>query len=222
MPENSLAAFCRADVEGLPFELDVRLARDGTPVVFHDATLSRMAGSPGRIEELTIADLDRYRLRTREGATDEGIPTLDAVLEATRGAVLIELKRGREEARALVEGVLRVLHRHPRTAERVALQSFDPETVAWIRAVDPSFFRCQLIPRHGLRTPMRFARRLAAASRPHALAVNLAWAPRRAVKHWKRAGLVVLVWTAKTPRDFHRAARLGADRLITDYVPGSA
>ena len=41
-PENTLASFARAFRDGADgIELDVRLARDGVPVVIHDATLSR-------------------------------------------------------------------------------------------------------------------------------------------------------------------------------------
>jgi len=47
-PENTLAAFDRgleAGADGL--ELDVRLSRDGLPVVSHDATLDRTTDAKG-------------------------------------------------------------------------------------------------------------------------------------------------------------------------------
>ncbi len=43
-PENTLAAFRRAVDDGADgIEFDVRLARDGVAVVFHDPTLNRTA-----------------------------------------------------------------------------------------------------------------------------------------------------------------------------------
>ena len=66
-PENSLEAFRRARTAGLGIEFDVRPARDGTPVVFHDKTLERMTSRSGKTEDLTIAELNRLSLgRSRE------------------------------------------------------------------------------------------------------------------------------------------------------------
>ena len=53
VPENSLAAFRRAAEAGYGAELDVRLTRDGRLAVFHDSTLERMCGVPGRVAEKT-------------------------------------------------------------------------------------------------------------------------------------------------------------------------
>lgn len=44
IPENSMKAFQRAIDNGFGMEMDVQLSRDGFPVVFHDATLTRMCG----------------------------------------------------------------------------------------------------------------------------------------------------------------------------------
>ncbi|HWQ00281.1 MAG TPA: glycerophosphodiester phosphodiesterase family protein, partial [Vicinamibacterales bacterium] len=49
-PENTIAAFDRGlacGADGL--ELDVRLARDGVPVVIHDATLDRTTDAVGPV-----------------------------------------------------------------------------------------------------------------------------------------------------------------------------
>ena len=43
-PENSLGAFQNAINNDHPIELDVHLISDGTVVVFHDSTLSRLTG----------------------------------------------------------------------------------------------------------------------------------------------------------------------------------
>jgi len=57
-PENTLAAFARGledDAHG--FELDVRLARDGVPVVIHDAKLQRTGSRADRVSQMTSAQL---------------------------------------------------------------------------------------------------------------------------------------------------------------------
>ena len=73
-----MAAFLRAEKLGAQaMELDVRLSRDGVPMVFHDPTLERMTGLTGRLADHTAAELGRMQV----GLTI-GVPTLRDVLEA--------------------------------------------------------------------------------------------------------------------------------------------
>ncbi len=61
-------------------EFDVRLSADGVPVVVHDASVARVAGVPGLVHELTLAELRRLDVR---GAR---IPTLREVLDLLSGS----------------------------------------------------------------------------------------------------------------------------------------
>ena len=57
-PENTLPAFELAVRQGADaFELDVRLTRDGAPVVIHDATLERTTDLTGPVRARTLAEL---------------------------------------------------------------------------------------------------------------------------------------------------------------------
>ncbi len=59
-PENTRVAFQKAIDDGAEgLEFDVRLTKDGVPVVFHDASLRRIAQINYKISELTIAELRR-------------------------------------------------------------------------------------------------------------------------------------------------------------------
>ena len=91
LPENSLAAFEAACAAGYGIELDVQLSRDGVPVVFHDATLDRVCGRPGRVADFTAAELGSMPLC---GRAEHTIPTLAAVLRLVDGRVpiLVEIK----------------------------------------------------------------------------------------------------------------------------------
>ena len=88
--ENSLSAFAAARDAGFGIELDVRLSKDGKMVVFHDDTLTRVAGIDKRVDELTLSELQNLRLLD----TEDTIPTLREVLELIDGRVplLIEIK----------------------------------------------------------------------------------------------------------------------------------
>src|SRR6185295_2876347 len=56
--ENSMAAFGRSIAAGYRYlETDVHSPSDGVAVVFHDDSLDRIFGRPGRIEDLTWIDV---------------------------------------------------------------------------------------------------------------------------------------------------------------------
>lgn len=58
MPENSLAAFSLAVEQGADgIETDVRLSKDGRPVLVHDAALQRLSGNPSKVCDLTADEL---------------------------------------------------------------------------------------------------------------------------------------------------------------------
>lgn len=111
-PENTLAAFALARELGADgIELDVRLSRDGIPVVHHDPDLQRSSRRPGLVRDFPAMELAQC-----DAGDGEGIPALATVLEAT-GALplLVELKepeaalpvleafrRGGAEARVVV------------------------------------------------------------------------------------------------------------------------
>src|SRR5262245_45061418 len=62
-PENTLEAFELARTAGADgIELDVRLDRDGTAVVFHDSDLQRLCDRPGCIEDLTAGERKQLRV----------------------------------------------------------------------------------------------------------------------------------------------------------------
>jgi glycerophosphoryl diester phosphodiesterase len=82
-PENTMRAFELALRQGADaLELDVRLSRDGVPVVLHDATLDRTTPLRGPAALLTAVELKSAQ-----------VPTLAEVLSAFRRTpLLIDLK----------------------------------------------------------------------------------------------------------------------------------
>ncbi|MEZ5911645.1 MAG: glycerophosphodiester phosphodiesterase [Paracoccaceae bacterium] len=76
--ENTMAAFAHAVALGYShIETDVQATRDGVAVVFHDDTLTRLCGTPERVDELSWDELNSRR--TLGGAP---IPRLDELLAA--------------------------------------------------------------------------------------------------------------------------------------------
>ena len=138
-PENSMAAFRAALEGGYGIELDVHLLADGELAVIHDSLLERTTGMPGKIEELTVQDLQNYHL---EG-TEETIPTFRQVLELFDGKapLIVELKPQGGNHAALTERACRMLEDYRGV---YCMESFDPRCLVWLRKNRPEIIRGQL------------------------------------------------------------------------------
>lgn len=210
-PENTLAAFALARELGADgLELDVRLSRDGVPVVHHDPDLPRTTNLSGLVRDRTAAELARA-----DAGDGEGVPALASVLEATGDLpILIELKEV-EVAGAVLE-VLR-------------------HAGAFPRVVVASFLRAALAPFRGEGVPLGAARPDIAGA---ALAAAIGWPAgrvpwdfyavpdryrdrvvvptRRFVARALRQGCPVHVWTVDDPGRAAALWQLGVSGIITN------
>lgn len=70
LPENTLLSFYTGVYMGANgIETDIRRAKDGTLVLFHDNTLERVTGEQGAAEEYTFEELRRFTV-TKDGIAD--------------------------------------------------------------------------------------------------------------------------------------------------------
>ena len=220
IPENSLAA-CAAAIEGgYPIELDVRMLADGTAVVFHDADLERMTGTPGK-----IAHCDRQQLASlRLLDTLEPIPSLQAVLDFVGGRVplLIEIKSEGNVVGPLEDAVLAAISGY---AGALAIQSFNPYSLGYCRKQAPHIPRGQLAGDfrgiHLLTGIQKFLLRhlcLTGISCPHFIAYDLRALPGLAPTLARRAfNLPLLAWTVRDSGDL-AIARQQADNIIFETL----
>ncbi|MBQ8496675.1 MAG: glycerophosphodiester phosphodiesterase [Clostridia bacterium] len=134
IPENSLAAFALACEKGYGIELDVQLSRDGTVMVFHDATLSRMTGKEKKLCELNAEELQTLSL----AGTAEKIPTFAEVLSLVNGRVplLVELK-GEDFDTSLCEKTAALLSAY---GGDFCIESFNPLLIRDMKKYLPDAF----------------------------------------------------------------------------------
>lgn len=218
-PENTLAAFRLAIEQGADgVELDVWRCGSGEVVVAHDEDARRVAGSPLRVPDATLAELRALDVGAWKGPRFRGerIPRLLEVLEALPGAVVnVELKsRGRDLR--LAEAVARDLARAAAQG-RVIVSSFDFRLVSAFRLAAPEVPVGLLFDGdHPWRLRTAVAARLLHAAAVHPARELIA--PER-VARWRRRGLGVNVWTVDAPADIERLVGLGVDAIITN-LPG--
>jgi glycerophosphoryl diester phosphodiesterase len=231
-PENTLAALARALEDGADgVEFDVRLARDGVPVVIHDATLRRTALRPGRVDAHTSAELKkidagswfnrRFPALAREAFAGEGVPTLSEALELVgprSRVVYVELKcdAADEYPRLAREVVGRI--RELGLADRAVIESFEHAAVREARRLAPEIRAAALFDARWSR-PFISAR--AAVARTNAcdaqeVSLHRSLLRRPVVEAARRSGLETIIWTADTPDWLARAHRLGLRAVITN------
>jgi len=213
--ENTLSAFRRAAALGYRYlETDVHLTRDGVLVAFHDESLDRLAGRPGRIADIDFADLHAC-------CGPEPVPTLDELLEDLPQACFnIDMK-----ADDTVVPLARTIRRH-RAWDRVCVASFSSARLRWFRRIVGTRVATSagtlgalwhLLP--GL--PDRYPRPAVALQVPTTYRVAGRTIPivtRRLVVQAHRRGLVVHVWTIDEPTEMERLIDLGVDGLVSNRI----
>ncbi|MFD7290764.1 glycerophosphodiester phosphodiesterase [Streptomyces sp. NPDC059863] len=212
--ENTLPSVHSARRRGADaVEIDVRLTRDGEPVLLHDATLERLWGHERRLAELTYEELREL--------TDGGVPTLREALTAKDPAgagsghpgadgtrFMVDLPGATEEAVRTIVGTVRECG----AAERVYYCA-GPGAMLAVRAADA---RAEIALTWTTLAPPRPA--LLAAVRPRWLNYRFGLVSRELADRNHRDGLLVSAWTVDTRRSMRRLIAHGVDSVTTNRI----
>ena len=224
IPENSMAAFRRALDNFCGAELDVHLMADGNLAVIHDCSLKRTAGADVNITDLTVEDLEQYRL---EG-TEEKIPTFDQVLKLYDGKapLIIELKADGNNHAALVEAAVKAMEGYNGTW---CMESFDPRCVNWLRKHRPDIIRGQLSAdflKTGKNMPL-WQRIVMTHNMSHCLtnpdfiAYQFEHRHHTLGNYFSRKvwGILGVSWTIRTKKDYDLAVKEGWIPIFENFIP---
>lgn len=217
-PENTMAAFRLAWESGIRgIELDVRLCASGELVVFHDATLTRITGKDGRVEEATLDDLKRLDAGSwySDEHAGESIPTLLEVLSASPADAFfdIEIKPHERNEKKIARQIADLLTQLKMT-DRCMVSSFNPRAVSAARVAT----------RH---TAFIYSSKLAAEKSLKFATARTLSRPRILKPQWRAAiellqrGVSktkkpVLPWTVNDPAVADQCLSLGAAGIISD------
>jgi glycerophosphoryl diester phosphodiesterase len=215
--ENTMAAFERAAGSGYQYlETDVHATSDGVPVVFHDDSLQRMFGRPGRIEDLSWSDVQT--LRTGGAGV---VPTLVDLLDALPECRLNIDMKADSAVDPTIEAIWKLNAR-----DRVLLASFSDRRIRWARQVcgprqatsmgqrETAALRIGSLVGRGMggfvpgvpavQVPVRYA--------------GIRVVDERFVRHAHRLGIQVHVWTVDDPVEMNELIDLGVDGIMTDRL----
>jgi len=200
-PENTLRAVERGLACAGWVEVDVRLSREGVPVIMHDATLDRTTDGTGPVRDALVVELRRL-----DAGQGERIPLLSEVLDRVghHGGLVVEAKE--ENA---VPAICSLLGAYG-TGD-VMLVSFVPAALTAARALLPGLATGLIISRTVV-DPVEMSTRAGAGTllpRKDLLSEELVQAARR-------VRVRVIPWTLNTGDDIRRAMELDVDGFATD------
>lgn len=103
-PENTLASFKKAIALGCKrTEFDLRLSRDGQPVVIHDRTVDRTTDGTGAVSELDMSEIKKLNCDL-----GQKIPTLQEAVDVCKGRIDLQIElKAPGTARAACESIVR-------------------------------------------------------------------------------------------------------------------
>lgn len=223
-PENTLAAFTRAAQLGVMVELDVCLAATGEAVVIHDDHLDRTTTGTGPVSTTPLSAIRALDAGRWFGPEFEGqrVPTLDEVLDALGGQVVIDIELKTTPAkRALATAVVESIRRAG-LGDRVFVSSFDPFLLRQVHRLAPEILRGQLVCTFegtSLAWPVKMALKSLALnrwSRPDMVIAGDDLVTERWVRRQKARGFTVMVYTVNDPERMSELTAWGVDAIITD------
>ncbi len=94
--ENSLEAVESAIEMGADMvEIDLAMTKDSVLILLHDRTLDRTTSAKGRPSDYTLAEIKEMRLRNGQLRVTQSytIPTLEEVMQLTRGRIKVNLDK---------------------------------------------------------------------------------------------------------------------------------
>lgn len=230
-PENTLAAFRRAIDDGAEgIEFDVRLAKDGVAVVFHDATLNRTARREGRVSDFDSAELRAFdigswfsevkrKYASPEFARERIVTLSDTLtfLKGFNGLIYIELKCRDSEAAALTKAVCGTIENSDLIGS-IIVKSFKLSVIPHIRMLCP-MVRTAALFAPKIMTILRKEKHLVKIADEFGageISIHFSLATQKLMKKAEQRNLPVTIWTADNPRWVKRGIKLGLNAIITN------
>lgn len=222
--ENTFASFHKAIEYNMDMiELDVHLSMDGEVIVMHDETVDRTTDGSGSLHEMTLEEIKNVRC-----SNGETVPTLQEVIEITRGKIQLNIEVKKRKA---AKKVLEIIDDNDISGETMVSSNFvhplkligdsnatvKTALIFWATKTNTrqsvfTFFSLLLRP---LTEYIIFKR----AKKANVRWVNLMLplASKRLTKKLHTKGYKVAAWVVNHPRHIQKMKANGVDAIMSDY-----
>jgi len=226
-PECTLASYrlgvkMKADY----IEIDLQMTKDGELVAMHDKTVDRTTNGTGPVGKMTLAQLktldagsrfnEKHPIYARDDYVGERVPTLREIFEAFGKNTRYMLETKDPEEYPGMEEKMWALVEEFGLRDRIAVQSFSPDSLMKIREWDKDVPLFQLI---WYNTPARISDRSLAEISAYAngIGANYLRINESYVEKVKEAGLLIYPYTVNYQVNMENAVRWGVDGVHTDF-----
>lgn len=106
VPENSIASIQQTIENNIDIiEVDVRISKDGIPVLMHDETVDRTTNRTGPVASFTKDELKKMRLLYKGKETEYQILTFEEALNYGKGKILFDIDIKTEQIGKIIQVV---------------------------------------------------------------------------------------------------------------------
>lgn len=211
-PENSLSAINLAIIEEADFvEIDVQTSSDDEVVVFHDATLKRMADINKKINNMTLKEIRKVDIGSgfSEDYKGEKIPTLEEVLITAKDRVKLNIElKIRKNNDILPEKLVELIEKYD-MEDQVIISSQNYGALERVKELNP-LLNVGYILTFGVGDFSKL--------NIDFVSVDNSMVKREFVNEMHILGKEVHVWTINDNKKAEAAIKLGVDNIITDSV----
>lgn len=219
-PENTMAAIVQGVEAGAGMvEIDVQHTSEGRLIVFHDHVLGRTTNGSGKVQAHTFEQISRLDAGSwmEPRYAGEPIPLLLDVLEYLRGRAYlnIELKSydgDPAEGEKFLTAVLRTIEVADMMPQTL-LSSFDHSLLAQARAIRPEIPCAVIMHPNDRALPSERALPVGAQG----VVLSKSQLSHERVRDARAHSLPLAVYTINTAEEALRAARYGADVIVTNF-----
>ncbi len=221
-PENTLSAMRTGALQGaLWVEVDVKITRDGVPILMHDDDVDRTSDGHGLVADMDFADIRRLDAGSWFGPEFKGEP-VPTLAEAIQAATLLDINLnleikpcpGRDEQTAGI-ALTMALSLWPANRPPPLISSFSVASLEMAKIVAPQWPRGYLMDEE----PADWE---AIADRLGAATINVDARKQSAdsVAAFRASGRPVLAWTVNEPDQARRLFQWGVAGVFTDTPKG--
>lgn len=219
-PENTLAAMVEAKKRGAKWvEIDVKLTRDGFPVIIHDDKVDRTTNGHGLVAGLSLADIRALDAGSwfSPAFAGEKVPTFEELLETILALDLglqVELKPTAGDDVETADIACDTLLKHwPVGRGRLFLTSFSVRSLARAAKLMPDIPRAFAVV-----VPPKDPRALLAEVNCQILHCTSDLVDADALARLNESGVEFAIATINRVEDAKRLLAGGAQTILTDYA----
>lgn len=201
-------------------EMDVYLTTDGKTVVMHDDVLDSTTNGTGKIEEMTLAEIQQYQVVCHTGAAPADIPTLEdyfiefknyKTIKGTDMVLNIEIKSGKP---ALIPVIADLIEEYD-IADQCRIVCFSDSQIALFREACPTVpVICIAGSEENFATIMARTANVGGA----AYTPNFAKFDYENLQKLAYRGITTHMWTPDSDNDIYQTYCEGASSLCLNWV----